>query len=281
MNIKPSQLLKKYSQTLQENYDAGEAQSLSRLLLQEFLVIDRTKLMINDDFTISEEQLQLLDQAISRLILNEPIQYIIGQAHFYGRDYQVSPDVLIPRPETEELVDLMIKNHATDSFHILDIGTGTGCIPITLAKALFNSKLSAMDISESALSMAKSNALLHKANVQFIQKDILNEDLSEMYDIIVSNPPYITVKEKKQMHQNVLAFEPEIALFVPDEDPLLFYRRIAELGKSNLREGGFLYFEINEYFGRETKEMLQGYDYREVQLIKDLSNKDRIVTAEK
>lgn len=219
-------------------------------------------------------------QDFERLKRGEPIQYIIGKAPFYGREFLVSPATLIPRNETEELVHLIIKENPQQGLRILDIGTGTGCIPISLFLEMKEPEVYALDISLEALKVARQNAKSLKAEVNFLQGDILRERIPlESLDILVSNPPYIPEKGKAEMHKNVLDFEPGLALFVPDEDPLLFYRRIAELGREHLKKGGRLYFEIHEDFGPETVDLLESMGYQEVRLIQDLNGKNRIVTA--
>jgi len=282
MNIKPTDLLRRSQHILSHHYDEMEALALSKLLLLELFGIDRAKLMINDDFQLTDQKNQAFDHALSRMVKNEPIQHIIGKTYFYGMDFHVNQDVLIPRPETEELVDLIINNHQNhQDLKVIDIGTGSGCIPIALAKALHPScSITGLDISQLALNVALKNAKLNHQEVDFIQLDILNSEPQGSFDIIVSNPPYITVSEKSLMHPNVLDFEPEQALFVPDLNPLLFYKRIALLGTKLLNSGGHLYFEINEHYGAMTKKMIESMDYVHVNVIQDLNGKDRILYAQ-
>lgn len=210
------------------------------------------------------------------------MQYIEGRTLFLGREFWVAPGVLIPRPETEELVELMLKEIPADA-RILDVGTGSGCIAISLAKELPDALVTAWDVSPEALSVARANARKLQADVRFVECDVLACQVDEvgLYDVIVSNPPYVTEAEKADMEPNVLQWEPSLALFVPDDDPLRFYRRIAVLGRDMLTDGGRLYFEINRAYGREMVEMLRTMGYVRVRVEKDLSQNDRFVIAEK
>mgnify|MGYP001799499917 CR=1 FL=1 len=279
-SVRPRTLLQQYTQQISRSYDSGEADAICRLLLQECLQVDRAKLMINDEMKVDASQLLLLDQAVARLSRNEPIQHVIGHAYFYDRPFKVSPEVLIPRQETEELVGLIQSEWTIGAQTLLDIGTGSGCIPITLALDLPNIDVYAVDISEASLDIARENADSLGARVAFSQLDILIEALPGSYDVIVSNPPYITEAEKEAMHENVLAFEPSLALFVPNNDPLKFYRRITDLARSHLKSGGKLYFEINEHFGPETLALLDEAGFINTALIHDLNGKHRIVKGQ-
>lgn len=216
-----------------------------------------------------------------KLKSNEPIQYILGHGPFYGREFLVTEDTLIPRNETEELVHLIIKENPKPNLRVLDIGTGTGCIPITLALEMKSPEVYAIDISEKALAVSSENAKLLHAKVDFSKCDILKEkpQVADL-DILVSNPPYIPLAEKGQMHRNVLDFEPDLALFVNDEDPLIFYRVISDEGKKLLKPTGKIYFEINERFGKEVSEIMMAFGYQNVRVIKDLNGKDRIVAGQ-
>jgi len=213
----------------------------------------------------------------------KPIQYILGETEFFGLNFSVNQSVLIPRPETEELVELILKNHSGENLKILDIGTGSGCIAISLAKNMPSAKVYAIDISEDALSVAKENATRNQVEIQFFQQDILAElpdnIFNEKLDIIVSNPPYITPIEKYSIHDNVLKYEPHTALFVPQNNPLLFYERIADIGHSLLNKSGFLYFEINALYGKEICQMLQTKGYSNIKLYQDISGKNRMIEA--
>jgi len=265
--------------TLQE--EKNEIQSIVYLLLENKLGL--SKIDILTDKVIDLPVQFRLDQYLSRINDQEPIQYIIGKEDFYGRSFVVNPAVLIPRPETELLIHEIkkfITQQTNRNLRILDIGTGSGCIAITLALEIPDSEISAMDVSNEVLSCARQNAKELKAKVVFEKVDILKEEINNRYDLIVSNPPYIANSEKESMKRNVLDFEPHIALFVPENDPLLFYRVIGLKSKSALTPGGSLWFEINENFGREVKNLLQGQGYKDVQIKNDLDNKDRIVIAQ-
>ena len=231
---------------------------------------------------LSPKEMQDLDTILARLRNFEPIQYVQGIARFLERSYHVAPGVLIPRPETEELVEVMLKEVPSGA-RILDIGTGSGCIAISLSKMLPDAKVTAWDISDTALRIARRNNEALQASVCFVQRDVLAyvPGSGERYDVIVSNPPYVTESEKQEMERNVLDWEPFSALFVPDNDPLLFYRRIAELGKGMLASGGRLYFEINRAFGEATATMLRAQGYTNLRVLKDISGNDRIVIAER
>lgn len=267
-------------QSLQDIYPPEEVKALSMLVCCDMLGLDALDIYMGKDIILSECKQRELENIIFRLQKNEPIQYIRGFSEFCGRRFKVAPGVLIPRPETAELVELIIKENP-DARHLLDIGTGSGCIAISLDKSLPDAKVDAWDISEEALAIARANNEELGAGVTFLQKDVLTAEPTKepMYDVIVSNPPYVTEAEKREMEANVLDWEPELALFVPDEDPLRFYRRIALLGREILLPGGKLYFEINQAYGRETAHILEMNQYHEVRVIKDIFGKERIVTA--
>lgn len=267
-------------QSLQDIYPPEEVKALSMLVCCDMLGLDALDIYMGKDIILSECKQRELENIIFRLQKNEPIQYIRGFSEFCGRRFKVAPGVLIPRPETAELVELIIKENP-DARHLLDIGTGSGCIAISLDKSLPDAKVDAWDISEEALAIARANNEELGAGVTFLQKDVLTAEPTKepMYDVIVSNPPYVTEAEKREMEANVLDWEPELALFVPNEDPLRFYRRIALLGREILLPGGKLYFEINQAYGRETAHILEMNQYHEVRVIKDIFGKERIVTA--
>ena len=267
-------------QSLQEIYPPEEVKALSMLICCDMLGLDALDIYMGKDIILSECKQCELENIIFRLQKNEPIQYIRGFAEFDGRRFKVAPGVLIPRPETVELVELVAREN-TDACRLLDIGTGSGCIAISLDKRLPDAKVEAWDISEEALAIAYTNNKELKAEVMFLQRDVLSDDWEKTpsFDVIVSNPPYVTEAEKNGMDANVLDWEPELALFVPDDDPLRFYRRIADLGRELLLPEGRLYFEINQAYGRETAHMLEMNQYRDVRVIKDIFGKDRIVTA--
>ncbi|MDG1277040.1 MAG: peptide chain release factor N(5)-glutamine methyltransferase [Algoriphagus sp.] len=271
-----SELVQKLSSQL-EIYDNQEATSLVNWLLEHHLGLRRVDMM---HFLEEKDLPQKLWKDFDRLKKGEPIQYILGKAPFYGYEFLVNSSTLIPRNETEELVHLILKENKLPGLKVLDIGTGTGCIPITLALELDQAEVYGLDISEKALEVARKNAKLLHAPVTFLKCNILEElPHVEELDILVSNPPYIPEKGKAEMHRNVLDFEPGLALFVPDEDPLLFYRTIAEKGKKLLKPRSKLYFEIHEEFGTEVLSLLEEKGYSERRLLKDLNGKDRMVTA--
>lgn len=267
---------------LQPYYTAEEVSALSRIVCCDLLGQVPTDYYLGKDIVLSSKKEQELEDILQRLSRFEPLQYIEGRTLFLGREFWVAPGVLIPRPETEELVELMLKEIPADA-RILDVGTGSGCIAISLAKELPDALVTAWDVSPEALSVARVNARKLQANVRFVECDVLacQVDKAGLYDVIVSNPPYVTEAEKADMEPNVLQWEPSLALFVPDDDPLRFYRRIAVLGRDMLADGGRLYFEINRAYGREMVEMLRTMGYVGVRVEKDLSQNDRFVIAEK
>ena len=267
---------------LEQYYSTTEAACLARIVCCELLGQSTVDYYLGKDIILSSKQADELEGIMQRLRNFEPIQYVQGIAHFFGREFKVAPGVLIPRPETEELVELMLKEIQAD-VRILDIGTGSGCIAVSLSKELPKAKVTAWDISEKALDVARENNVALKSNVRFVLHDVLGcQPLpEECYDVIVSNPPYVLEREKCEMERNVLDWEPSLALFVPDNDPLLFYRRIAELGRTLLVPGGKLYFEINRAFGEETASMLREQGYSNLRILKDISGNDRIVIAER
>lgn len=259
-------------------YPRQEAIELINWLLEHHLGMRRVDIM---KFVEERDFSETLKLDFERLKSGEPIQYILGKGPFYGRNFTVSSATLIPRNETEELVHLIIKENQNPGLRILDIGTGTGCIPITLALEMNNPKVFGIDIAEDALDIAVSNAKNLRADVSFSTCDILKSiPQTQDLDILVSNPPYIPIEEKGLMHSNVLDFEPDLALFVTDEDPLVFYRTIAEKGKSLLTQSGKIYFEINERFGSDVSKVLEGFGYKNVRVIKDLNGKDRIISGQ-
>ena len=261
-------------------YDEREAESIVNILFEDLLNISRIQRLTNSQLELSEEQFRKWLSALEQLKDAVPVQHITGFGEFYGRKFFVNEHTLIPRPETEELIHLIIsENQGKSDLQILDIGTGTGCIAVCLALGLTNSDVSAWDISEGALAMASKNADALVAHVHFELKDVLTSDSDQKFDIIVSNPPYIPNQEFDSMHSNVTKYEPGSALFVPDNDPLIFYRKIGELGVKSLNEGGKLYFEIHENFGLETKSLLEQQGYQDIQIHQDLNGKDRMISA--
>ncbi|KAA6329601.1 Release factor glutamine methyltransferase [termite gut metagenome] len=268
-------------QSLDGIYPPEEVKSLTLIICRDMLRLAVTDIYLNREIILSEDKWKELERIIERLQQHEPIQYIRGNTDFFGMNFRIAPGVLIPRPETEELVALIIKENR-GILRILDIGTGSGCIAISLAKHIPQITVSAWDISEEALTIAQENNKRLGTNVTFYNKDVLNtSSCEEEYDVIVSNPPYVTEAERGRMEARVTDWEPGIALFVPNNDPLRFYRHIARLGKELLLAKGKLYFEINQAYGEEASRMLNESGYRNVRVIKDLFGKDRIVTAER
>lgn len=260
--------------------EAGELDSIVHFLLEDLAGISRSDVLIQREVSLSSEEQRLLEAAVKRVNTGEPVQYITGKAHFYGYEFRVDPSVLIPRPETEQLVREAIKQSDFTPGKILDIGTGSGCIAIMLANHLPEKTVLAYDISDAALILATANANALSVRVNFRKVDILKEAIAEHeLDMIVSNPPYVTVSEKASMKNNVLQHEPHLALFVPDNDPLVFYKAIAEKGYVALKAGGKVMVEINEQFGNETAEVFRQAGFRDVLVLIDFQGKDRIVSA--
>ncbi|AWH86866.1 peptide chain release factor N(5)-glutamine methyltransferase [Flavobacterium album] len=262
-------------------YDAVEAESFFNIALERLKGWKRIDLAMNPEAVLDAGEIAQWDNVLQLLEKQKPIQYIFGKAHFYGLEFEVNENTLIPRPETEELVEWIVKESKhKGKIKILDIGAGSGCIAISLAKNLPDAEVFAIDVSEKALAVAEKNAAANDITVNFILQDILEAaSLPDTFDIIVSNPPYVRELEKAEIKANVLEYEPHLALFVKDSDPLLFYRKIALLAKSNLPENGRLYFEINQYLGNETAEMLENYGFKDVELKKDIYGNDRMVAA--
>ena len=264
-----------------------EVNSFFFLLIEAFYNVPRFQLALEPEFAISKEEQDRIFIALDHLKQEKPIQYILGQTEFYGLPFKVNESVLIPRPETEELVDWILKESNTKKpLKIIDIGTGSGCIAISLAKTLPNAEVFALDISIEALEVAKENALLNNVSIKFIAADILSKDQSVLntestFDIIISNPPYVRELEKSKMKNNVLRNEPHLALFVADDNPLQFYKVIAQFAVNNLSENGKLYFEINEYLGNEMKALLEDRNFKNIELKQDLFGKDRMIKGNK
>ena len=280
-----------FTKQLSSTYPQSEIDSFFFILIEEILGFKRIDSVLKADFLISSDVLNQLQNIIKRLLKEEPIQYITGNTEFYGLPFLVNENTLIPRPETEELVEWIItevseihhKNVA--DFSILDIGTGTGCIPISLKYNLPNTIVSAIDVSPNALKVAQKNAKLNTVEINFIEQDILNtDDLeqvldSKKIDVIVSNPPYVRNLEKVEIKNNVLENEPHLALFVEDDNPLIFYDKIANLATKHLAKNGLLFFEINQYLGKETVEMLSAKGFKNIELKKDFVGNDRMIKA--
>lgn len=271
---------------LAQVYDEGEAKAVARMVYEVRYGLTLSDIYIGKDTQLSLDHQAELEEITKRLMEHEPVQYILGLADFCGRQFHVEPGILIPRPETEHLCRLITKrvaigfpNRTTRT--ILDIGTGSGCIAITLALDIPSSQVTAWDISPIALRVAKGNAEQLGAQVNVVENDMLQQtcQVAPQWDLIVSNPPYICDSEAEQMEANVLDYEPEIALFVPDEDPLLFYRAIAQYGQSALKSGGSLYFEINPLYANPLREMLGMMSYHDIRLIDDQFGKTRFIQA--
>ena len=268
------EVYKQYVSELSSLYPESEARMLVMWIFEDYLSVTRKDLLANLPLTVIPEGLEV---AMGRLMAGEPVQYILGKAPFYGRYFKVGPGILIPRYETEELVQLILNNHK-GKMKVLDLGTGSGCIAITLALEWVEAEVKAIDISDHALELAKVNASELKAKLSFAKADLLADvlDLGK-YDIVVSNPPYVLENERSMMHPNVLDHEPSVALFVPDNDPLQFYKAIVFHAKSHLNPNGYLYVEINEAFGPEVKDLMQKEGFSGIQLYQDLNGKDRVV----
>ena len=273
-----------FIQELSSIFDEKEIESFFYIILEAFHKLKRVDLVLDPDLELDSNQILQWETVLSQLKEQKPLQYILGETEFFGLPFYVNENTLIPRPETEELVEWILSNNqmneSTNQLKILDIGTGSGCIAISLAKNLLNTQVFAIDVSEKALATAKKNAELNEVKVTFIEKNILEvPDLLDSFDIIVSNPPYVRNLEKHEIHKNVLEYEPHLALFVEDNDALLFYRKIAELAIKNLSENGQLYFEINQYLGKEMVELLKKYNFKNIELKKDIYGNDRMIMA--
>tara|TARA_R110000868_G_scaffold322991_4_gene583928 strand:- start:372 stop:1223 length:852 start_codon:yes stop_codon:yes gene_type:complete len=261
-------------------YTKEEVNSFFYMLIEHFLGLERFILALEPNLIISKEEENPLFEALSRLKIEIPIQHIIGKTNFMDLEFIVDKNVLIPRPETEDLVRWILKDIKDNrsEINILDIGTGSGCIPITLKKQLPNAKVFALDISDNALKIAMQNAKLNHVQIEFIHANILEiEKLDQKFDIIVSNPPYVRELEKNEMQKNVLKHEPGLALFVSDEDPLLFYKKIVEFALQNLKNNGAVYFEINQYLGKETQQLLDSTNFYDIELRQDIFGNDRML----
>ncbi|EMY3583130.1 peptide chain release factor N(5)-glutamine methyltransferase [Flavobacterium psychrophilum] len=271
-----------FVQALASIFDEKEIESFFYIILEAFHQLKRVDLVLSPDLKLDNIQLLQWETVLLQLKEQKPIQYILGETQFFGLPFYVNKNTLIPRPETEELVEWIIKENlkisSLKNLKILDIGTGSGCIAISLAKNLPNASVFAIDVSDKALATAQKNAVLNEVDITFIEKNILQtEDLNQEFDIIVSNPPYVRNLEKKEIHKNVLEYEPHLALFVEDNDSLLFYRKITELATRNLSNNGQLYFEINQYLGKETVELLEKYNFKNTTLKKDIYGNDRMI----
>lgn len=270
-----------YCEQLCSIYDKNESNTLILILFEYYFNINRIKMSLEPELRLSESEMLKLHFAVKDLLKNKPIQYIIGETEFCDLKFKVNENVLIPRPETSELVRLIANSHQPSTIsNILDIGTGSGCIAISLAKMIPQSNVYALDISEKALDVAKENAINNNVNITFIHDDILTKTQTltqTKFDIIVSNPPYVRELEKVDMHNNILQWEPHNALFVSDEDPLKFYRSILEFSKKHLKENGEIWFEINEYLGKEMKALCEEVGLSNIEIYKDFRDKERFL----
>ena len=265
-------------------YPENEARSIAQLLLEKVTGFNLHKLIITKKVTLSNEQTQIMKHYLEQLKLQKPIQYILGEAYFFDLTFKVTPNVLIPRPETEELVEWIIETCAgKENLRLLDIGTGSGCIAVSLAKNLKGSSVYAIDISKEALEVAQENSRINGANVTFSAFDFLKDDVTNIlgspFDIIISNPPYVRESEKELMQPNVLEYEPPTALFVPNNNPLIFYHAIAEKAPSILKQNGLIFCEINEYLGNETATLFRNFGFNFVVVKKDIHGKARMIKA--
>ena len=280
--MKIEAIAEQYKIELESVYGEEEASALFGLAAEHVLGLSPVKLKMAKDTPVPFVNLQKLLSILNDLKIGKPIQHILGVAHFYGAAFEVNENVLIPRPETEELVDWIINDHAalrSQNLKVMDIGTGSGCIPVSLKTYLPGFDVRALDISAAAIAVARRNAESMGAGVEFIEANILTYKSDQNFDIIVSNPPYIRELEKLEMHEHVLAHEPHIALFVTDDNPLIFYTAIADFAVKNLNPDGSLYFEINEYLGDKMIEMLTAKGFTSIELRKDMQDKDRMMKA--
>lgn len=276
------QLLDSSRSRLAPVYGDGEARWMMRIVMEHVKGWDQTELAIRANDEVSDFIVSRVDDAVGRLLNGEPIQYIYGDTYWYGMTLKVTPDVLIPRPETEELVDMIVKANSGSDLRVLDVCTGSGCIAVALAKALNFPVVKGIDISDAALRVAKENAALQKVRVDFEKADALSlADDGEKYDIIVSNPPYVMDSEKSQMDRNVLDHEPALALFVPDSDALRFYKAIARYALDALSDHGRLYFELNPLTAAELKDWMVSEGWSDVELLPDMHGKTRFMLASK
>jgi release factor glutamine methyltransferase len=278
-----------FQNALETLYDAQETGSITLMVLEELTGMSRARIKAFPEDDVPADAIEKLIAILEELKTGKPVQYILGTTEFYGLNFLVNPAVLIPRPETEELVEWVLQSgklkvKSQKSLSILDIGTGSGCIAISLKKNLPDAEVMAIDISTDALQTAKQNAVINEVEVEFIEADILQSQKLKIngqkkIDVIVSNPPYVTLVDKLQMHQNVTGFEPHTALFVPEHDPLIFYKAIASFAAEQLEDNGLLFFEINENYGKETIELLAHNGFTHIELKHDMSSRDRMIKA--
>ena len=276
-----------FHQALDGLYDAQETEAITLMVLSEITDLSRAKIKAFPEDDAPAEAVEKLGNILQELKTGKPVQYILGSTEFYGLTFLVNPAVLIPRPETEELVEsalesIKLRAVSIKPLRILDIGTGSGCIAISLKKNLPNADVNALDISAEALHTAKQNAVINEVEVNFMQDDILKSEIEHpTFEIIISNPPYVTLQDKTLMHTNVTDFEPHSALFVPEQEPLLFYKAITNFAVEHLAPGGLLFFEINEAYGKQTVELLNDKGFTDIELRKDMSGRDRMIRATK
>ncbi len=280
--MKIKQYRTQFIKELSPFYDAYEAESFFYLILEDKYQLRQIDLALNHELVFDEKDFAIWNELLNQLKKEVPIQYLLGKTNFYGLDFEVNENVLIPRPETEELVEWIINENASPDknkkIRILDIGTGTGCIGISLAKNLPNAEVFGVDVSKKAIETAKRNAIRNDVEVTFMLLNILETDeFTCQFDIIVSNPPYVRNLEKVEIKKNVLDYEPHLALFVEDSDPLIFYRKIASLAQNGLLKNGKLYFEINQYLGKEMIDLLESMSFQNVELRKDIYDNDRMI----
>ena len=259
--------------------DPHEVQAMIRVICEDVFNYDPVDVALRQERVLPDFAQQRITDLIHRLQRHEPLQYIVGNARFHGHKFKVTPAVLIPRPETEQLVDLIVDENKESDLRVLDMGTGSGCIAISLARALKFAQVDALDVSRDALAVARANAEALQVKVRFFESDMLAPQPAATYDIIVSNPPYICWSERESMERNVKDYEPGQALFVPDNDPLLFYKAIVPYARQSLERGGRLYLEINQRFGAEVKRLLDEHGFDEVRIIDDSYGKVRFAAA--
>lgn len=259
--------------------DSGEVQAMIRVICEDVFNYDQVDVALRQESELPAFASERIADIIARLRRHEPLQYVVGHARFHGHQFKVTPAVLIPRPETEQLVDLIIDENPGSDLRVLDMGTGSGCIAISLARALKFAQVDALDVSRDALAVARENAAALKVKVRFFESDMLSPQPPGRYDIIVSNPPYVCWSEREAMDRNVKDYEPGQALFVPDNDPLLFYKAIVPYAAQSLERGGHLYLEINQRFGNEVRQLLQEGGFDEVRIIDDSYGKPRFAAA--
>ena len=281
MNLKD--ILNNYKETLKHIYDEQEISATFKIVFEAVSGLKKSQFTFQQEADVTGEDAIEYNRILQRLAYSEPLQYILAEAYFYDLKFFVNQNVLIPRPETEELVELALNTNTLkkENCNILDIGTGSGCIAVTLKHHLKNANVSALDVNPAALEVAIQNAHVNQTKINFIEADIRNYHTEQRFDMIVSNPPYITARERSTMDKNVTDFEPHLALFVADDNPLEFYIAIADFAINTLNNNGSLLLEINANYGKETAEMLESKDFKDIQILKDMQGKERFVTARK